>query len=75
VPKQPARIAHQIISDARHQPLRELSADVLHRMLADAEETRDRLADEIAELGDRWSEARDEGRWTEMRSAREHILL
>ncbi|MBD3292015.1 MAG: hypothetical protein GF393_03765 [Armatimonadia bacterium] len=73
--KDAARIARQIVSDARHEPLRELSADTLDRMRADAERRRDEIAAQVAALGDRWSQAREDGNWAEMQSAREHILL
>lgn len=73
--KDAVRIARQIVSDARHQPLRELRADTLDRMRQDAERRRDVIAEEVAVLGEEWSQARDEGCWAEMQSAREHILL
>ncbi len=69
------RIARQIVSDARHQPLRELSAETLERMKEDAERERDQVAEEVAELGSAWRDARDEGRWSDMQRAKEHILL
>lgn len=73
--KDAVRIARQIVADARHQPLRELSADVLARMRRDAERERDRVAAEVTALGEEWARARDEGRWADMTRAREHILL
>ena len=75
VAKDAVRIARQIVSEARHQPLRELSADVIGRMLVEAERERDRITDELTALGDEWAQARDEGRWMDMQNAREHILL
>jgi len=75
VGKDAVQIARQIVSDARHQPLRELSADVLTRMRDDARGKREEFAEEISGLGRQWSEAREEGRWADMQTAREHILL
>ncbi len=75
VAKDAITIARQVVSEARHQPLRELSADVIGRMRAEAEGERDRVTDELTALGDEWAQARDEGRWMDMQRAREHILL
>jgi voltage-gated potassium channel len=73
--KDAVRIARQIVSEARHQPLRELDADVLEQMRLDADKQRDRVADEVAEIGAQWEEARDAGQWARMQHLREHIML
>lgn len=73
--REAVRIARQIVSDARDQPLRELSAEVLGSLRDEAERERDRIAEEVRALGAEWAEARDEGHWAEMQRAREHILL
>ncbi len=69
------RQAGQVLAEARHYGLRDLSADVLARMLRECEEARDEIAGQIAQDGEHFERSRRAGRWSEMEQVRERILL
>jgi len=69
------REAGRVVLEARSLGLRDLDAAALRRMRAEAWDERERIADAIAQAGTRFTQARSDGRWSEMESARELVLM
>ena len=68
------RSVGQVIAEAKNLGLRDLSPEALSEMLKETRAVRGRVAAEIAREGERFQQARQAGRWSEMEEAREQII-